>query len=344
MKYKLPIVTAFLIALTVICLPTIRVHWARAQGGFPERSSDSSRVREDVGGSRTGDNRSRVREDVVVEGQTNRAGQGSPSGASNGQALVRDAVTQLLKSRRISADVRQRIRLFGQELFGVGSYQQMVVGDATFLRLEMNVSTSKEQTERLLQISDGMSLWTRRTGAKTNSLEVVNLTRVQQVIEYDRATAAKFGPSWMMLGGLPKLVRTLSDCYQFGSPIGKRISKVPVWQLMGQWKPDVLKRLRGKRADKPLPEHLPATIRLTLGRGGPLPLFPYRVEFGRMTSGQGGPSGQGGEGYQAFTAMVTLEFYRVQSDAQIDPEIFKFLPGEQSVIDRTDAVLDSLKP
>ena len=268
----------------------------------------------------------------------------TPSPAEGrGQKIVQQTVQSLLKIRALSAELRQRIDMFDQQLVGIGTYKQMMVADLSLVRMEMNIPVSADETERWLQISDGRSLWTRRTGPQTKSLEVINLTRVQQVMESQETFAVdKVAASWMVLGGLPKLVDSLAKNFEFSSPVGKRIQDVPIWEVTGRWKKDVLKRMRGK-ATKPLPPHVPDQVRLVLGRGEPLPLFPYRIEFGRSGTGQGGKEGQGPRSPGEFKRLVTLEFFRVQLNPKLDTGAFQFSPGEQSVVDRTDAVLEQLR-
>ena len=86
---------------------------------------------------------------------------------------------------------------------------------------------------------------------------------------------------------------------------------------------------------KLLPPQLPEQVWLYVGQDD---LFPYRIEYRRRTEGRRGDAARA-----EMLPMVTIEFYEVQLNAQINPREFVYEPGSTDVVDATDAYVKKLK-
>jgi len=131
--------------------------------------------------------------------------------------------------------------------------------------------------------------------------------------------------SWLMLGGLARLMEEIDHGFTFGPPRESALGKVPVLIVEGEWKPETRAGL-----DVPVgrnPEHFPSKVTLTLGNDDVFPMFPYRIEYSRPATG----AGQGSEP----ESLMTLEFYEVRRRGDLDPRSFEYNPGDQEVEDIT---------
>ena len=155
---------------------------------------------------------------------------------------------------------------------------------------------------------------------------------------------------WIMLGGLGRLLTALEGNFEFGQPTadelkftaadGKSIERLPIWRVAGHWKKERLAALTGTDPSKPaaqLPEQMPDRVELILGRTEQvLPLFPYRITYTRApeipVKGQGGAGETPGP-----KELLTLEFFNVFRNGDIDPRLFEYNPGDQVVQDMTTA-------
>jgi hypothetical protein len=272
--------------------------------------------------------------------------------APDGQQLMAQAARELIQQPALEAKIRQRIDLFGHQLVGSGSYQQLGDGPEKLLRLELKLQVANQVTS-LQQVSDGRFLWIRRDLPEKTTLSRIDLKQVRDAIRTSGQTPALDpGGNWMALGGLPRLLHGLNENFSFAEPPRpNQVGQVPVWVLRGQWKPERLAALLpNQRADilagKPprleeLPPRLPDSVVVTLGRDDVLPLFPYRIEYLRQ-DGAGQGSSAGPPGIAATRSLVTMELFEVRRRADLDPRQFDYKPGDQEVADHTELYLKSL--
>lgn len=253
-----------------------------------------------------------------------------------GETLVDQAVQQIAASKGLETRIRMQVRLFGHQLVGSGSYRQAAAGSDRLVRLELKLQLVSG-TSSFQQIRDRRFLWTRSEFPDRTQLTRVDLRRVEAQLgaEWEKVTDADgAAASWIAMGGLPALLSSLNQNFQFETarPEVVGAGSLPVWTVEG--------RLRGgggsatateNASTSDTPEPIPQRVRLVLGRGEPLPLFPYRVEFLRET--EKGP-----------TSILTLEFFEVRRVSRLDPAVFEYEPGDQPVEDETDAFLNRLSP
>ncbi|HJN10638.1 MAG TPA: hypothetical protein QF564_18270 [Pirellulaceae bacterium] len=272
---------------------------------------------------------------VIASSMTADEGADPPSGND----LIAAAGANLARLPALEAKLRQRVRLFGHELVGSGIYQQMPAGRQRMMRLELKMDVAGQVTS-FQQISNGTTLWIRRDSGDDQSLEYINLRRIRQALDKQTGTQT-MSPlgNWFALGGLDQLLHELSRNFEFTEPTPSQIGTVPVWELSGEWKPDALKQFGVTAAEK-LPSHLPQIVRVTLGRDQQLPLFPYRIEYGRRSNKT--EVGSSSSGAASYVAIAAMDLHGVQHRPDLAAQHFRFQPNEQEVVDVTQRYLSRL--
>lgn len=237
----------------------------------------------------------------------------------------------------IDTKLRLSSHVLGQELVGSGSYCQLKRDHETLLKMELKLQVAN-QVSSLLQISDGRFFWVRRDLPQHKSLSRVDQRRVREAVaKAQNLPVANLDPRWLALGGLGRLMEGLTTAFDFSAPRADQMGTTPVWVVSGQWKPDYLGLLWPEKsaaltAKEPvdlreLPAHMPHRVIVVLSRDPALPIFPYRVEYQRLTD-RGEPQ-----------PMVALDFYEVRRNAVLDPKLFGYKPGDQEVADETEQYL-----
>ena len=303
------------------------------------------------------------------------ASQGDPNSApSAGQRLADRAAHDIAAHASISARIRQRVHLFGQQLVGQGNYLQLGTGPDQLMRLELTIQAGERSTLR--QVCDGRFLWLYRSLPEGDRLGRVDLRRVRRAVERAGQGRTEGGPDRrgslpatrpigsmgfdaLALGGLPRLLDSLSDRFQFQNPKSETFNGEAVWSVWGEWKPDRLAQLlpeqrevllRGDRVPPDAwPVQLPVRVRLVLGQDD---LFPYRIEFyGLPENVPAAKSATPTEGDgsalvppAAAEPMVAMDLFEVTLGAAIDPLDFAFKPGDMEVTDATDTFIARLIP
>ncbi len=271
--------------------------------------------------------------------------QTAPTALPAGQDLLAQGVQRLYRQPTLSAKIRQRVRLFGEELVGSGNYLQMGDAPEKMLRLELKLQLAG-QVSTLQQVSNGAELWTRRQVLDTKMLSYVDLQRVRRELAAARETRPLDLPAdWMVLGGLPALLSGLEESFRFGAAQPAQFNQMAVWVLEGVWKPTELAKflpqhkeaiLAGQPIDThQLPPEVPERVQVVLGMND---LFPYQIEFRRSRKVEGDAKVEAGQG-SVWEPILTMELYDVNFSAQLDPLQFQYKPGTQEVADHTDLYL-----
>jgi hypothetical protein len=272
--------------------------------------------------------------------------QNAPDPVSPAPGLLAQATRRARDLPSVSAKIRLRVNLYGQQLVGTGTYLQLRSRHHKKVRLELKIQVA-DQVTSLQQISDGRFLRTLRSfpGDSPRVVTEVDLLRVQKVLEKGRGGDLDTSAPWLALGGLTQLLRGLDADFVFDAPHAGTLRAVPVWILHGKWRPDRLAERRpdGKADAKSVdrtnsnrpPRPLPDSVLVLLGRDD---LFPYRIEFRRR-----GTDELAGKkkaiNPSASRAIVTMEFFEVSVGAPLDPLVFEFHPDLQ-VEDHTDRFLE----
>jgi len=260
----------------------------------------------------------------------------------SGNELIARASQRLDGQNSLSAKMRQRIHLFGQDLSGSGAYMQLGDGPRRYLRMDMRVQLAGAQAS-LLQVCDGRFMWVRQEFPGHKTLGRVDLRRIQESLAA-AGEEPQLDPvsNYMVLGGLPKLLAALENDFEFGKPSAAKIGEEPMISIRGTWKPEMLARLAigqddalqaGKGIDwSKMPDQVPDSVVLLLGASD---LFPYRVEYHRSPEGNGSTPAN-------YKTLATIEFYEVQMGAELDPLQFIFKPGDTEVADHTPLYMQKL--
>lgn len=259
-----------------------------------------------------------------------------------GQRLIQQSVQAVDRQRSISAQMRHSIRMFGHQLVGTGTYQQLGTPRQRMLRLDMKVKVADQMTS-MQQICDGRFLWIRRDFAGSSNLGRVDLRRIREAVDSQYAAAGmSITNDWMITGGLPQLVARLDENFDFSAPREAKLDDVDVWVTHGSWKAEKLAQLLPKHREQiasgePLdpqlvPEQLPTQVRVVVQRSD---AFPRRIEYLRPGPAQA-------EGPPPMVPMMAIELFDVRLSIPIDPLTFVYKPGNQEVADHTDLYLRGL--
>jgi hypothetical protein len=237
--------------------------------------------------------------------------------------------------------------MFGQQLVGSGLYLQQRSPRGLLLRLELKLDVGGRLSS-LEQVCDGRFLWIRRELAGGETLGRVDLDQIRAAIgPAGRQTWTDANTNWLALGGLPRLMSTLTENFAFDAPQPNRIASTPVWTVEGRWKRERLASLLPDQKDRisagapvdtrQLPPHLPDCVIVALRKDD---LFPARIDFRRSEGASlGSDAGSAGESQ----SMMVLEFLDILAPARLDDAQFRYQPGRQEVVDHTELYLQMLK-
>ncbi len=236
--------------------------------------------------------------------------------------------------------------MYGRKLIGSGNYRQLRTRTDLLFRFELKVPVG-DTLASLLQVSDGRYLWTYRVLPDKQiekgldaSLSTVDLNRVRELLFDPRRSATEIG-----MGGLPGLLEHTARMFEFGEAQRRGLHGMPVWVLIGRIRPSIVSQL-AMRAQLDVAEgepqvspdrlsHVPDLVTLALGADD---LFPYQIEFHKKRR-RGGNRPTMLLETGSSRPMVTLEFFEVQTNAPVDPELFAFRPPNFQIDDSTDEFL-----
>jgi hypothetical protein len=180
----------------------------------------------------------------------------APARAPSGDDLLKRAASQLEHRASVTARLRHQVAVNGQQLFGVGSYWQQGSGEELKVRLELQIAG---QDAKLLQVSNSRFFWVDRrlpTGRTVTRFDLRQLradpsTSPPELDKLDpgKANWSSIQPALLThSGGLPSLLASLSESFNFLPPQTMRLAmeppvsaqaiNVPVYAIVGQWKPE----------------------------------------------------------------------------------------------------------
>jgi hypothetical protein len=279
-----------------------------------------------------------------------------PEVTPSGQDLVAEAARQLSQQPSVAAKIRHRANLFDRELLGTGTYRQRRTGDKMLVRFDLKLQVSGEITS-LQQVNDGTTLWIRRDAGDKSTTGYVNLGKVREALEKDPTRADVLSAAEAIaLGGLQQLLLEVHASFSFDEPVATKLGSVPVWELHGRWKPEMLatffpnqkEAIEAGQLPSPaqLPAHVPDSVTLVLGRDEFIPLFPYRIEYLRQVASSSskapGPRADGSRN-RDLRSLVTMELYEVRRSLDLDPSLFIYKLEDQRVENWTERFLRRLQ-
>jgi hypothetical protein len=277
-----------------------------------------------------------------------------------GDQLIARARNQLERRASVSAKMRHQVSLGGRQLFGVGSYFQQGSGEEMRVRLELLANSDETG---MVQISNGRELWTDQRLPVARRITRLNLTRLRYELNRDdedfeelrpgAATWSTFDPEFSnVYGGLPSLLASLSDQFEFlppqamrwtpSPPIAGLPESVPVFAVVGHWRPEILAAmLPDVKPGQSLPERLPQEVLILFGQTD---LFPYRIEYRPLFHPPATTPGQQVAPFQlGRNPVVMLELSEVSFDVPIAAGQFNFSPGDAEWDDRTAEAVEAMR-
>lgn len=262
-----------------------------------------------------------------------------------GNRLLADAVRDIARHRSIVANIRHRLRLFGHELVGSGTYQQVDIGPDRLLRLELKIPLD-DQITSVTQICNARFLYVQETmpngrGATQTKISRIDLDKVRTAAASDIYGKDIYHDGLLLgQGGLPQLLIELERHFAFYEVRAATWHDVPVWITWGEWKPEVLNRLvpnaaaelDGPRRVAKLPPHMPHIATVVLGRED---LLPYQFEYRRKKDSADVQDGSALLDDAHTEPVLTMELFAVEVGGVIDPRQFAFNAGDRLVVDGT---------
>jgi hypothetical protein len=356
MKYKLPIITALMSVGVIALINGIGSSFLPGLPKSPEFTDESVGELDLMSGKSAVENRGDVFDEASLTGQSGQLAD-QVSGSSIEEAeqgkeelsadkLLRSAVQAVATESNLQASVRHKINLFDQQLVGTGHYSQFGEGPTKRLRLELKTQVGKTTTS-ITQVCDGRHLWLRESFPDSVQLSRIDVRQVRTRLEQlqranqtDQAIIPQL--DWganIAMGGLPRVLAAVEDSFNFSVVRRTIFEDVPVWVIVGQWKPEVRDkiqaRFRVRRGN--LMTHIPNEVRIVLGRDEQFQYFPREIQYLRVVEGAT-------EEFVTATALVTLQFYDYTRKVAMNRSQFDYQRGDQIIVDRTQAFLEKYLP
>jgi len=284
----------------------------------------------------------------------------SPESSGGADFVYRDMLSAVEGATSISTDVRQQIRMFGQDYKAFGSYHELKPTEiretgAVRFRLDMRME-SPADASGTTDANPGNSLTVVRDNSYNfvyryltlegeKRLERIEIHRVVEAIEKQgRKDIPTEAGSICGLGGLAGMLLEVQNRYAFqDEPIRTQINEknglekskpIDVWKIHGQLKPEIVKRLTVEVADKKqtIPKHTPTAVDIYIGMSD---RFPYRFDYYWSADGKETHS----------SPFAYLLFYNIELHTRknISDAIFDYRPpGNIPPEDITDKVMNHL--
>ena len=273
------------------------------------------------------------------------------SGSAETDSLYREMLSSVEAANSISAEVRQQIRLFGQDYTTSGTYNELksteLRGKRTVrFRLEIQVQPPADVREiisknSLTVVCDNSNNYIYRNFSVEgeNCLEKIVIKRLIETIEKQvRNDVLTEVGSMFGLGGLAGMLRDMRNRYDFNvkpmqTQIQEKNSTMAVWKIRGRIKQKIITALTtdvtGKKQS--IPRHMPTTIDIYIGFND---RFPYRFEYFWTADGTEAT----GEPF------AYLLFYNlILHDRNISETIFDYRPpGNILPLDVTDQMINQM--
>lgn len=238
-------------------------------------------------------------------------------------------------------------------MVGAGRYLQAGLGEQQRFRFESTLAADTRSqtpangsffTVETLEVCDGSSFWTyRQWGENPTEVHRVDIARVRQRVETITHIGGPDAPAITQhIGGVPRILAWLREWFFFEQAESAEIDGMPVWIVEGRWHPSQASRLfptiedllddEGKVRPEALPDGVPWSVRLSIGKGE---LFPFRIEYFAVP----------GERPVADTQVQTVgvfELYDVRLGEPVDQTEFIYSPASEAVIDTTDGHINSV--
>lgn len=255
-----------------------------------------------------------------------------PSPQETATLLIHNALRQAVWGPAVVCKVRQRITLLDKQLLGTGKYAHAGQGSG---QLKMHVRLAAgDQVNTLVQVSDGRVLYTTENIGNVSQRSRIDLNRVREYLG-PLTSASLEDPviaMYLAVGGQAELLRKLAQQYKWTNVQAGKLGEVEVWWLSGELaaEPPVVRALAEVDQILFLPNNsglLPTSVRIALGKRGPLPLWLYQVEQARDKSLQN---------IKGDTALsMLLEFTEPTVVEQLPAELFQSQSSTETIVEET---------
>lgn len=258
------------------------------------------------------------------------------TGDRRGNPWLTQALVQLEQRQSLAFDMVQLGWVGGQLVETHGTYRQAGGGaDRQFsLRLQGRLA---DRPARLTRVSDGRFLWTDlRWGDSPDdadrSITRIDLRRLRRnekqngvaQPEPGQAVAAFTSPGqWLRFGGLPMLLASLDETFDFGPAREMQLRGGRVVAMVGRWNPEKLKSLlKEGEGTLTIPERAPSHVVIALSRET---YFPLMIEY-RSSEDPMSQAGLPDEQLLRPSArpMLKLDFLRPEFDIAIAADEFHY--------------------
>ncbi|REJ68618.1 MAG: hypothetical protein DWQ31_07615 [Planctomycetota bacterium] len=265
----------------------------------------------------------------------------------DGEQLIAACAVALQSMPSVSAQMRQRVRMFDREVFGSGIYLQEGRGERAKFRLELSFQLAGT-SRGLIRSSDGVMLWlfddNRDTGAQLREIDLQRLElavqryRMEAGVAEDQVSGSP-GPPDLSRGGLPQVLADLRANFEFQTVGQTRLEGLSAWVVQGVWREAPLRALlQHVESDLPLEQrglaeldaHVPHDVLIFVDQEE---LFPYRFQFRRGASNDASDA--------APTTIVDMELFEVRFDVPIEASQFG-KPVDLQATDHTDTYAQQL--
>jgi len=258
------------------------------------------------------------------------------------------AIRQTATAGSITAQLRQRLDLFGQSLVGSGHHVELARDDPRKVRIELRFRVGARPGS-MQQVSDGEWLWIYRQLGEEETLEKVELGKLSAYADDADAGAGQGGGATidllpLMTGGMAGYLNSLADSYQFNSATTTNVHGHSAWRLEGTWRPERLEKrwpevaeqlAEGKTVDwDELPQHMPHRVVVFLDHNSGL---LRRVQFQRY------PSSRLPLPKKQTEIVAAIEWLGIETGAEVDPRQFVYNPGAQKPTNVTKQYVKRLK-
>lgn len=277
--------------------------------------------------------------------------------ASNraGNGWLQRALVTLEQRESVVAEVFQLGWVGDSVVDTHGSYLQAGSGAKRKFSLTLQGRIGGSPTQ-LTRISDGRSLWTVLQWESTNPLTGAT-EPAQQVTKVDLRklrrkqksndsslqpgqASANFAVStdWGRFGGVPMLLASLDESFDFNAGRRMKLRGVPVIALAGRWNPYRLSELAGNtpEADLPTtpPNHGPHHVVVVLSEET---LFPMMIEYRSAEDPLSSPQLSGVDRLvPSRRPLLKIDFLKPEFNHRLSADRFAYSPASGDWQDKTD--------
>jgi len=259
---------------------------------------------------------------------------------SQAERIVAGALLALERADPFVAKIRQKARIGDRVLTGPGRYVQAGVGDAQRYRFESRLECDTESFE-LLEVCDGLFAWRyKRNAGEAPGLSRVDVRRVREKLEDLKVPETDSAVRY--LGGLQRTLWAIREWFRFTAAESADLDGLPAWRVEGRWdgaklalvQPHLAEAARKPEGIQPheLPDGVPWSVRLWIGRGD---LLPRRVEWL-------GIPGERPVAPAEPEPIAVLDMLDLEVGGRIDAATFFYKPAIAGLMDVTEQQVKTL--